>query len=901
MLPSSVGHRALAGNHITAMDVGHQNVVNMAPQHFSPHHMANVISMSSSGSSISSKNNKSNTNMNAMPNLVQNITDYSTRDVASNSSVNQSSSSNMFIGAQDTGYCIVCGTIQNMLSSHMLDHSKEDMISALMGRDTPNQLSVNLQSSSIMSPGPSSSSYVAPSPQTNFLNTPIGEEMKPSMAMMPSLPAASQSLPVVFPAPAVPALLPQQTVHASAFVNTEHEAKASYLQHAPGAQRPIILNKNYFQQHIITEPTLLEKRPVGLVTGYSTPNNRHIQNFPIRHQHYVLQQSAQQHHKQQLQQRQQQFFHRKNQQIHPQSHQQQFGNSAQILQQQQQQQQQLFKKQLVDQQQQHTPQLQTQKPIIPKYFFLGTSNGKAIVSPVANGNNFVVATNKTAISSNSSMPFTASNDESLSKSTGKSIILVSQNNNPQMVRESIVTSKMLFSSRAGQNTSLVLTRPPCYQNTVKNNVICNLQKPMTNIQGTVPSLCVISNPAQLAKLTVCKTNSPTILPPIINDSFSPQLRIPPATVLQSFANPTISNVEPAVVIDQKTTIKVGEHITINVPKDISSKRERLQQLINEELVRGILLNDTKPEIMDSNQHCVVTESSPSLAQDMLAPVISNASCHIENPLTYLKRSSTPNEMKIELFEERIENISYDENSDQFTYKTVDECVQSNTIQEVNQKQMNPVSRSSNHVEIRHDNSDLERAGPSRVTLPITPPRPQYEPEPLTMSKSCAENCRLGVNNMYFEPYSTAPQRSEKQVTEKSSKKKSTSEISTKIFTATSFTDLIKGDFSNDSSCTAIFKKAIRCPSGSSFPSGSSAFKVVAINEEEQHNNSKYAALETKVNLFNIRSFFGRHYAFIFIILGLKSSCYIHVMVIFSRHSMLLLKALNFLHNNSSYT
>ena len=47
------------------------------------------------------------------------------------------------------------------------------------------------------------------------------------------------------------------------------------------------------------------------------------------------------------------------------------------------------------------------------------------------------------------------------------------------------------------------------------------------------------------------------------------------------------------VDDKKTTIQVGKNISISIPEDLAGKKERLKEIINQELVRAILLNDSE--------------------------------------------------------------------------------------------------------------------------------------------------------------------------------------------------------------------------------------------------------------------------------------------------------------------
>jgi len=95
--------------------------------------------------------------------------------------------------------------------------------------------------------------------------------------------------------------------------------------------------------------------------------------------------------------------------------------------------------------------------------------------------------------------------------------------------------------------------------------------------------------------------------------------------------------ETPTQIAQQTTVQVGSNITISVPKDMANKKERLQQIINEELVRGIILNDTKKEgdqSINKQEEEIVTEC-PDMNSTLL-----------EDPLNDVSFESNPSEENI---------------------------------------------------------------------------------------------------------------------------------------------------------------------------------------------------------------------------------------------------------------
>ncbi|KAG7165471.1 uncharacterized protein LOC121870689 [Homarus americanus] len=59
-----------------------------------------------------------------------------------------------------------------------------------------------------------------------------------------------------------------------------------------------------------------------------------------------------------------------------------------------------------------------------------------------------------------------------------------------------------------------------------------------------------------------------------------------------------------VTVNQKATINIGKNISISLPKDLVGQKNRLKEIINQELVRALLMNDSQEE-------SETTESQPS--------------------------------------------------------------------------------------------------------------------------------------------------------------------------------------------------------------------------------------------------------------------------------------------------
>lgn len=77
-------------------------------------------------------------------------------------------------------------------------------------------------------------------------------------------------------------------------------------------------------------------------------------------------------------------------------------------------------------------------------------------------------------------------------------------------------------------------------------------------------------------------------------------------------------------IENKATINVGDKIKITIPKDIVGKKERLKELINQELVRALLINDSaEGESSSSNSSSINKQKEDSLLDNKIKDVQNN--------------------------------------------------------------------------------------------------------------------------------------------------------------------------------------------------------------------------------------------------------------------------------------
>ncbi|KAL7638275.1 UNVERIFIED_CONTAM: hypothetical protein RMT77_010839 [Armadillidium vulgare] len=99
------------------------------------------------------------------------------------------------------------------------------------------------------------------------------------------------------------------------------------------------------------------------------------------------------------------------------------------------------------------------------------------------------------------------------------------------------------------------------------------------------NVIVNKNASQLAAplLPLSATGSPSLAPLNTTPAIKSVLRV---------ANDSENNTADKTLGTDVTTLKIGDNIKISLPKDIAEKKDRLKELINRELCRAILLNDS---------------------------------------------------------------------------------------------------------------------------------------------------------------------------------------------------------------------------------------------------------------------------------------------------------------------
>ena len=692
--------------------------------------------------------------------------------------------------SDDVGQCIVCNTVHSSLAQHMLSHSKEEMISALIGKPS-RPAEVKSQPPHLLTPGPSSFVSTSPHPSTGLF-----PEVKTSLPAVSSSSGESCGLTMVLSAP-MPTMLAQQP--SPAFLNFGHSQ-------AHTAQSQIIVNQDaavYFKN---ISPVVNNSSQFFHNDSSSLVNQLQFLQ-PVSHQQLLLtrEQKLQQH---QLQQQQQ-----------PSQYQ--------------------------------LPTASVKSSIPPRFIFLGNTNGKAIVSPISSNvllNNAYPAGSflmGNQVASNNTLP----SSSSISRVGNAAMFTAAR---PSLCEQTNVNAASMQSFIAC-NVSGNLPQPPSYQTAIRNSMLANQQR------------CgVITNNNVTDSRSLHSNNRPVSSAAAIPSSclFSPRGSNSSNTTTwtkeNATGNPGTANSKRGDVQDI-TTIQIGENIKISVPKDMADKRERLQQLINEELVRGIILNDTKLGVVQ----CATDGSSQF--QETGVHVAQTAPCLAKTEPVYSKRYSTPNEMKIELFEERPEALEHEETSLQSFSDSDCHSSDSNFIKAAgnsflkdgNKKQREEVVEPISTVNLRSINSDNPMCNSSEKIYVSDVKTPQ--PEPFCGQSSAVSRVpecdplSITTQNNRSDSVSWPSTSGNSASNPKNPLTKPKSYPTTRHWNrnhkanlfATSFTDLIKNGCSSDNLRVPRHEH----PSNSGpFPSGSFSFKVVPINETDKLEDHQYAALEVKVSL-----------------------------------------------------
>ena len=253
-----------------------------------------------------------------------------------------------------------------------------------------------------------------------------------------------------------------------------------------------------------------------------------------------------------------------------------------------------------------------------------------------------------------------------------------------------------------------------------------------------------------------------------------------------------------------TTVQVGSNITISVPKDMANKKERLQQIINEELVRGIILNDTSPE---------KTQKSPakvSNLQQLLPKMKTDASA---KPWRLTNPCDSFGSLKEESLGEEACGRAYVENSETLQNLQGDpHCSQS--IKEESSQFMSPFSEFITIEEqVIQPSTSESNLNPLVEAIVHSTNKGEFHNNPINRNDSDGD--------VDMEPL----ENSKKYVT--------------------SFTDLLKKDQSSDHTEEHKSNRGL----DSTYPSSSSSFKVVELDQQnEENNNPEILSLNYKVTV-----------------------------------------------------
>lgn len=149
-----------------------------------------------------------------------------------------------------------------------------------------------------------------------------------------------------------------------------------------------------------------------------------------------------------------------------------------------------------------------------------------------------------------------------------------------MLPQNIQSPKIVLigNGMISNNKNVVLTN----SNNVQANTPVNQPIFVQGNRLSSPAVFANTNQQQYRNIQLLNTVNPggQFIGVKNNDNGFKPINYPPP----NSANNSASN-------DAFQTVQVGSNITISLPKDMANKKERLQQIINEELVRGIILND----------------------------------------------------------------------------------------------------------------------------------------------------------------------------------------------------------------------------------------------------------------------------------------------------------------------
>ncbi|KAF2354402.1 Zinc finger C2H2-type [Trinorchestia longiramus] len=308
-----------------------------------------------------------------------------------------------------------------------------------------------------------------------------------------------------------------------------------------------------------------------------------------------------------------------------------------------------------------------------------------------------------------------------------------------------------------------------------------------------------------------------------------------------------------------TTVHVGSNITIFVPKDMADKKERLQQIINEELVRGILLNDSKEVTVETSMKCGNgTESHDSVS--------SNASrLHVNEPgPSKLPANKKNNQMKVGFFEDFWnDELSHDNENHENAFDRGMSVANASSIGEV--LPSNTISHTT-HVTTGNHNACIDpamtsvHAGlPSETSGCSIDSSVVNSQERIFLKDSCGDDC-VGECH-HSDEVSLAPsdplsllnvecsEASIKDTTilcdDSDDHQVLPVSISNNEETfVTSFTNLIKQGNSGDLDGVG-YKERAR-PYDSPFTSGSSSFRVMSLGDVESREDNHISRLGVKV-------------------------------------------------------
>ncbi|KAK4300009.1 hypothetical protein Pmani_027751 [Petrolisthes manimaculis] len=121
-------------------------------------------------------------------------------------------------------------------------------------------------------------------------------------------------------------------------------------------------------------------------------------------------------------------------------------------------------------------------------------------------------------------------------------------------------------------------RPP-----VPESPVCYIEKTSTFLQDEMP---------------------PTPVPTPMKMETSPLENVSPNNTL-NFMRPILSHDNGP----QKATINIGQNISISLPRDLVEQKERLKDIINQELVRALLMNETQKNSESQSQQPSTSSSS----------------------------------------------------------------------------------------------------------------------------------------------------------------------------------------------------------------------------------------------------------------------------------------------------